>query len=114
MLGGTKDLLNIVLAFAVVWLTVFFCWMLYYLAMIFKNLREVLEETRSRFRVIEEGVKAIRERFEHATSSLTFISEGVIKLIQYIIERRHEKAEKDVSADEDLKPRKSKQKSALE
>lgn len=91
LLENSRDLLNIVLAFAIVWLTVFLCWLLYYVVMVFKNTKEMIEEVRGRFRAIEEGIRAIRERFEHASASLTFISEGVVKLIQYFVERRREK-----------------------
>lgn len=108
LLENSKDLLNIVLAFAIVWLTVFLCWLLYYLVMIFKNAKEMADEVRGRFRAIEEGVKAIRERFEHATTSLTFISEGVIRIIQHFIERRRDKAQEAAEApvEEVISPKK--------
>ncbi len=42
---------------------------------------------------IEETMRAIRDRIEHATSSMGFVSEGVIKLIQFFISRRKSKME---------------------
>ena len=95
LLENSRDLLNIVLAFAIVWLTVFLCWLLYYLVMVARSVKKTVEEVRGRFRAIEEGIKAIRERFEHASHSLTFISEGVIRLINYFVERRREKADEE-------------------
>jgi hypothetical protein len=104
-LENSRDVLNLILAFAIVWLTVFLCWLLYYLVMTARSVRKTIEEIRGRFRAIEDGVKAIRERFEHASHSLTFISEGVIRLINYFIDRRREKAAEE-PAEEQVEPKK--------
>jgi len=85
-LENSRDILNLVSAFAVVWLTVFLCWLLYYLVMLSITACSAVKEIRDRVRAVEEGIKVIRERFEQAISSLSFISDGVIKLIKYFVE----------------------------
>lgn len=85
-LESSSDILNLVLAFAVVWVTVFLCWLLYYLIMLSKTAWSSVKEIRDRVRAVEDGIRAIRERFEQALSSLSFISDGVIKLIKYFVE----------------------------
>ena len=87
MLENSKDLLYIVLSFAVLWITVFLCWLIYYLVSILRNANEMVEELRERFRGIEDAIRSIRDKMEHATSTLSFVSEGVMRLIQYFISR---------------------------
>lgn len=87
MLENSKDLLYIVLSFSVLWVTVFLCWLIYYLVSILRNANEMVEELRERFRGIEDAIRSIRDKMEHATSTLSFVSEGVIRLIQYFIGR---------------------------
>src|SRR3989338_8901172 len=94
MLENSKDLLYIVLSFAVLWITVFLCWLIYYLVSILRNANEMVEELRERFRGIEDAIRSIRDKMEHATSTLSFVSEGIIKLIQYFVSKKGEKAEK--------------------
>ena len=88
MLENSKDLLYIVLSFSVLWLTVFLCWLIYYLVSILRNANEMVEELRERFRGIEEAIRSIRDRIEHATTSLNFVSEGVMRLIQFFVSRK--------------------------
>jgi predicted PurR-regulated permease PerM len=87
MLENSKDLLYIVLSFSVLWVTVFLCWLIYYLVSILRNANEMVEELRERFRGIEDAIRSIRDKMEHATSTLSFVSEGVMRLIQYFISR---------------------------
>jgi hypothetical protein len=99
MLENSKDLLFIVLSFCALWITVFLCWLIYYLVSILRNTNTMVEEMRDRFRGIEETMRSMRDRLEHATSSLGFVSEGVIKLIQFFISRRKSKAETEEMED---------------
>ncbi|MBI5023328.1 MAG: hypothetical protein HZC05_04195 [Candidatus Magasanikbacteria bacterium] len=93
MLENSKDLLYIVLSFSVLWVTVFLCWLIYYLVSILRNANEMVEELRERFRGIEDAIRSIRDKMEHATSTLSFVSEGVMRLIQYFISRGKGQAE---------------------
>lgn len=93
MLENSKDLLYIVLSFSVLWVTVFLCWLIYYLVSILRNANEMVEELRERFRGIEDAIRSIRDKMEHATSTLSFVSEGIIRLIQYFIGREKSPAE---------------------
>ena len=96
MLENSKDLLYIVLSFSALWLTVFLCWLIYYLVSILRNANEMTEELRERFRGIEEAMRSIRDRMEHATSTFSFVAEGVTKLIQFFVSKRQMAGEKPV------------------
>lgn len=88
MLENAKDLLYIVLSFCILWLTVFLCWLIYYMVSILRNANTMVEDLRDRFRGMEEALKSIRDKFEHASSNFTFVAEGIVKLIQYFVGRK--------------------------
>lgn len=88
MLENSKDLLYIVLSFSILWLTVFLCWLIYYMVSILRGASNMIEEMRERFRGIEEAIRTMRDKMEHATTSFAFVSEGIIKLIQYFVSKK--------------------------
>jgi len=89
MLENSKDLLYIVLSFCILWLTVFLCWLIYYMVSILRGASNMVEELRERFRGIEEAIRGMRDKMEHATASFSFVSEGIIKLIQYFVSKKN-------------------------
>jgi len=93
MLENSKDLLYIVLSFSILWLTVFLCWLIYYLVSILRGANNMMEELRDRFRGIEEAIRTMRDKMEHATTSFAFVSEGIVKLIQYFVSLKKDKEE---------------------
>lgn len=86
MLETSKDLLNIVIAFCILWLTIFIAWFIYYLAMIMRQSFKIVKETRERLHKIDEVVKALKEKIEHSASYLLLIGEGVKKLVEVVKE----------------------------
>ncbi|MBU0531430.1 hypothetical protein KKG31_08690 [Patescibacteria group bacterium] len=90
-----KDILYIVLAFSVLWFTAFVCWLIWQVAMILKNVNDTLTEAREKMSKIEATLAAIRERFDHATGSLSLLVEGGKRVIDYVVEKKREKKEKE-------------------
>ncbi len=87
------DILYIVLAFSVLWFTAFVCWLIWQVAMILKNVNDTLTEAREKMSKIEATLAAIRERFDHATGSLSLLVEGGKKVIDYVVEKKKKKEE---------------------
>lgn len=105
MLENSKDLLYIVLSFCILWLTVFLCWLIYYMVSILRGASNMIEEMRERFRGIEEAIRGMRDKMEHATASFAFVSEGIIKLIQYFVSKK-KNIEDEIEEIEEKKKRK--------
>ncbi|MCD4761705.1 hypothetical protein K8R32_01980 [bacterium] len=87
MFETSKDFLNIAIGAAVVGLTAFACWAVYYFARILQQVFAIIKDMRSRLHKIDELIKTVKERLEHTTSYLLLISEGVKKLVDVIKER---------------------------
>lgn len=64
MLDSTKDIFYLVLAFCVLWFTVFLCWGLYYFA-------KILRQT-------NETISTLRNSFSKATSLFSFAKNKVV------------------------------------
>jgi len=55
---------------------------------ILRNANTMVEDLRDRFRGMEEALKSIRDKFEHASSNFVFVAEGIVKLIQYFVSHK--------------------------
>ena len=93
MLETSRDLLLIVVAFCVLWFTVFVCWMIYWLAMIFKQIHGIVSEFRKKIDQIGEVLETVKEKVEHSISYLDYITEGARYVIGFLKKRGEEKVE---------------------
>ncbi len=67
----------------------------------------MVEEMRERFRGIEEAIRTMRDKMEHATNSFSFVSEGIVKLIQYFVSKKS-KVEEEITEEVEVKRRRKK------
>ena len=98
----SQDILYIVLAFCALWITAFMCWLIWQVAMILKNVNDTMTEAREKMAKIEEAITAIRGKFEKATIGLSFLGDGIRKLVEYVIEKKVEKKSKKIADADEL------------
>jgi len=98
----SQDILYIVLAFCALWITAFMCWLIWQVAMILKNVNDTMSEAREKMAKIEEAITAIRGKFEKATVGLSFLGDGIRKLVEYVIEKKIEKKSKKIADADEL------------
>ncbi|MDD5291085.1 MAG: hypothetical protein PHZ04_03125 [Patescibacteria group bacterium] len=96
LIQDSKDLLYVVLAFCILWLTIFLAWFIYYLVMIMRQAYRIVKETREKINKVDEILKSLKEKIEHSASYLVLISDGVKKLVEVIKERSEERKEKKI------------------
>ena len=88
------DILYIVLAFCILWFTAAIFWLVWQVASIFKNVNNVVSETREKIEKIEIALTGIRDRFEHATSSMGGLVDGISRVVEFAMDRKEKKSEK--------------------
>lgn len=93
LIQSSRDLLNIVLAFCVLWLTIFIVWFIYYLIMMIKEAYKITKEMHERINKVDHLIDTIRERFEHGSAYLLLITEGIKKLVD-IAKKYNKKSKK--------------------
>jgi len=75
MLETSKDLLYIVIAFCVLWFTIFICWMIYYVAMILKRVHMVME-------TFTKTLDSIRNFFDHAKEKVNNFGNTIMTAVE--------------------------------
>ena len=92
LLESSKDLLYIVIAFCLLWLTIFTSWAIYYVAQILKQARDTVRDMRSAFTLFEKLLTTIQSKMDASSSHLAFLVESVKQGMQFVNERKAKKA----------------------
>lgn len=87
-LETSKDILFLVIAFCILWVTVFICWMFYYVAHILRNANEIVEEFRVKLQMLTDTINHVRDKVEHMTNLMTLGTSGVGGLIKKLATKR--------------------------
>ncbi|HPI67139.1 MAG TPA: hypothetical protein PKZ16_01155 [bacterium] len=109
MLATSKDLLYLVLAFCVLWVTVFFCWLLYYFISIVGGMRKIVKSVESKIEKIDRLIDLFKDKIENSTNYLFMMVESVGKLMDYLKNKKKEFMEED---EEEIKKQKKNTKKA--
>ncbi len=88
MIESTKDILYIVIAFCVLWFTIFVCWAVYYVAMILREVRTVMADARQKIALLEKVLMAFKEKLESTSSHMKLLIETALNVAEYIKERK--------------------------
>jgi peptidoglycan hydrolase CwlO-like protein len=79
MLNTSKDILNIILALSAGMLTIFICWVLYYVATTIKNAKEMVENINNKIKKIDMLIDTIQEKIDRTSSNIGLITEIIKK-----------------------------------
>ncbi len=77
MFDTSLDLLYIVLSLAILWFTVFLCWLLYQAARVLKNANDIVESLMEKLELIVDAIEFIRKKMDNMTSSMGVVSKVV-------------------------------------
>ena len=97
MLETSKDLLFIVLSLAVLWLTVFFCWALYYVIVMLRNFSKMTTSVREKLETVDKILKLVKEKLEKGSNHMAVIADSAIKLVGFLMEKQGREARKNKS-----------------
>ncbi len=88
MLNTSKDLLLIVLAFCILWLTCFISWALYYMIVILRTAAGFVEDMKRRIDSVDRFIKLATEKLEHTSTALQLLVTGFERVSDYIAEKK--------------------------
>ncbi len=92
MLQSSQDLLYIVLAFCVLWFTIFLCWALYYVIMFLRDVRNTSE-------TIRDTARGIKDKINSFGTAAAVAVTGLTEALHFIQEHRTSKSSKVNSKD---------------
>ncbi len=88
LLETSQDLLNIVLAIAILWITFFLCAALYYLTSLLRHTNKLVKDFELRVARLEMAIHHIKDKLENSASYLALIAEGGKQLVSFLMERQ--------------------------
>src|SRR3989339_831507 len=88
MFETSKDILYIVIAFCVLWVTVFLCWMFYYVAQLLRSANQIVEEFRVRLQTLTDAINGIRNKVEIMHNLFTVATSGVGGLVKRAVTKK--------------------------
>jgi nitrate reductase assembly molybdenum cofactor insertion protein NarJ len=88
MLETSKDLLLVVIAFCILWLTVFICWSMYYVVVMLKNFSKMTTSVREKLELVDSILKLVKDKLEKSSNHVAVIADSVIKLVGFMMEKQ--------------------------
>lgn len=94
MISTSQDILYIILSVAVLWITIFFCWLLYYFVAIMREMKGSVHDAREKLRHLDEAIHCAKEKIERSVSVFAVMGEATKQLVSYFIEKKKGKKKK--------------------
>ncbi len=91
LIESSKDLLFVVLAFSILWITIFISWLLYYIISIVRDAEALVRQVRGAVEKIEDVAQSAHEKMERSAASFTLVSQALKELITWGIQERIKK-----------------------
>jgi len=89
------DILYLVIAFCILWVTVFFCWLLYHVVVILRRTEVFMDEADQKMKRIDDAIRGVKDRIEHSVSQLGVIGDAAKNITKYFFEKKKKKEESD-------------------
>lgn len=98
MLETSKDILNLVIAFAILWITVFICWFIYYIIAVIKRVHDTIDFFHKTLVSLNEMISNVKDKLKSSSTHFKLIGMLVKKVIQEIDNRKTRRANKNTKA----------------
>lgn len=92
------DILYIVLAFCALWLTAAIFWLVWQVAMIFRNVNDTLTEAREVMGKIEMALSGMRQKFDQTSSVVATLMSGITKIAENVVVEKLTKTRKKTAS----------------
>lgn len=91
MLESSKDILNLTIAFCVVWFTVFLIWMMYYIISMLKKANDSMKLVNVIINSINVIIEHTKGKIKNSVASFEFIGMLVKKIVDTIDSKKQKK-----------------------
>ncbi len=90
-ISSSQDIFYLVLAFCILWITVFLAWLMYYAIQAVRQLYQAVTQIKAKIDAVDEVIRLIKEKLTSSASYLTLIVGGVKKVVELLAERQEKK-----------------------
>lgn len=88
MIENSKDILYIVISFCVLWVTVFLCWVFYYIGRTLKNVNKIVEEFRLRLQTLSDAIGFIHEKVDDISEVMKTVFRGAGVVVKDMVKAK--------------------------
>jgi len=88
MLETSRDLLNIILAFAISWVTIFVCWGLWYMISMLRNFSRITTSLRKKMETVDKILDLVKEKLEKGSNHMALLADSAMKLVGFLIDKK--------------------------
>jgi len=81
LLTYSQDILYLVLAFCVLWITVFLAWFIYYLIVTIRQFHKISQSVKKQVDQVEATITSLRQKINRSASYLSLIVDGIKKIV---------------------------------
>ncbi len=91
LIANSQDILYLVLAFCILWITVFLAWLMYYGIQAVRQVYQTVSQIKAKIDAVDEVIRLVKEKLTSSSSYLTLIVGGVKKVVELLGEREAKK-----------------------
>lgn len=88
LIETSKDLFFVVLAFCILWLTIFLSWLLYYLIAILRDTESLMRRVRDLVEGVHRLANVMHEKVERSAASFTLVAQAVKEIVGWAVRER--------------------------
>ncbi len=91
MIESSKDILLLTIAFSILLFTLFVCWAIYYMIVMLRNASKMTISIREKLELVDKILKLVKDKLEKGSNHVALISDSVIKLVGFLMEKQKSK-----------------------
>jgi hypothetical protein len=94
MLETSKDLLFVVLALCILWLTIFLSWLLYYVISILRDTKSLLGLVKDAAEKVDQLAKTAQEKLDKSAATFSIVGTALKEVVTWVLEQRRAEMDK--------------------
>ncbi len=91
MFQSSNDLLNVVLAFSVLWVAIFLSLALFYVILTLREWHKTIHELREKVQKTQRSFEALCDKLEKTAAFVPLAFESIKQIVKFVLEKREEK-----------------------
>lgn len=85
MFETSRDILNIIISFSILLVSVFVCWAFYYVMRLLRNANTIIEEFRVRLETLTDAINQMRGKVDQISGLITLAQGGVTGFVKRVV-----------------------------
>jgi hypothetical protein len=94
LVSNSRDILFLVLAFCILWVTIFLTWILYYVVNAVRQVNLVVKSAKAKLDAVEEIFSLIKEKITSSSTYLNLLMSGIGKVGDFMGGRKSDRKDK--------------------